>query len=154
MTTRQAIDGFLACKRIAVVGVSRNPKDFSRVLFAEFRRRGYEVSPVCPKSSEIDGIPCFARVQDVPSRLQAAVLLTNPTVTGQVVRDCVEAGIRRVWMYRASGAGAVSESAVAFCQSVGIQVVPGECPFMFFPQTGPLHRIHGCLRRLTGRYPR
>jgi uncharacterized protein len=42
------IRDFLAHKRFAMVGVSRQPKDFSRSLFHEFLNRGYEAVPVNP----------------------------------------------------------------------------------------------------------
>jgi len=85
--------------------------------------------------------------------VDAALLLTSPPATEAVVRDCVKAGIRRVWMHRASGKGAVSKEAVQFCREWGIQVIPGECPFMFFPNPG-FHGIHGFIRKITGSYPR
>jgi uncharacterized protein len=154
MTSRRTIDDFLAAKRLAIVGVSRNPKDFTRTLFSEFRRRGYDVVPVTPLTSELDGLRCYAQVQDIAPPVEGALLLTSPAVTDSVVQDCASAGIRRVWMYRAGGAGAVSPNAIVFCELNGIQVVGGECPFMFLPQTGVVHRFHGFLRRLFGRYPR
>jgi len=97
------IENFLAHKRIAMVGVSRESKDFSVTLFKELRRRGYEVVPVNPKTSEVLGQPCFARVQEIQPPVEAALLMTSPDVTDEVVHDCAEAGIRRVWMYRAGG---------------------------------------------------
>jgi len=69
------------------------------------------------------------------------------------VADCAAAGIPRVWMYRAGGRGAVCLKAVAFCEEHGIQVVPGQCPFMFLP-SGAIHRVHGFVRKITGRYPK
>ncbi len=72
----------------------------------------------------------------------------------EVVRDCIAAHVPRVWLHRASGAGAVSERAVALCRESGIGVVPGACPLMFLPATGLPHRIHGWVQRLTGTYPR
>ncbi len=153
MTSRHAIEDFLASKRIAVVGVSRNPKDFTRTLFGEFRRRGYDVVPVTPNAAEVDGLLCFGRVQDVRPPVEGALLLTNPATTDQVVRDCAEAGVPRVWMYRATGAGAVSAPAVDFCELNGIQVIGGECPYMFLPHAGLPHRIHGIVRKFFGSYP-
>ncbi|HEV2445103.1 MAG TPA: CoA-binding protein, partial [Candidatus Sulfopaludibacter sp.] len=125
-----------------------------RMLFGEFRRRGYDVVPVTPNAQAVDGLPCFARVQDIAPPVEGALLLTTPPVTYAVVRDCAAAGIRRVWMHRGGGTGAVSPEAVEFCQSNGISVVGGECPYMFFPRTQLPHRIHGFLRRLFGGYPR
>jgi len=80
--------------------------------------------------------------------------MTSPVVTEQIARDCVEAGVKQVWMYRAAGAGAVNAQAVDYCESRGIDVIAGECPFMFFENTTFLHRLHGVVRKITGRYPR
>jgi len=149
----ETIEDFLAQKRIAMVGISRESKDFSMMLFDELVRRGYDMVPVNPKTAEVQGRPCFARVQDIQPPVDGVILMTSPAVTEAVARDCAEAGIRRVWMYRAAGSGAVSPEAVAFCREQGIQVVPGECPYMFLPKAG-LHRVHTFLRKITGRYPK
>jgi uncharacterized protein len=150
----ETIEDFLAQKRIAMIGVSRNPKDFSVALFEELRKQGYDMVPVNPKVSAVLGQPCYARVQDIQPPVDAALLMTTPEITDEVVTDCADAGIRRIWMYRAGGKGAVSENAVAFCQERGIQVVPGQCPFMFLPGAAGVHKFHGLFRKITGRYPK
>jgi len=152
-TSLEIIENFLAQKRIAMVGVSRNPKEFSCMLFGELCRRGYDMIPVNPAATEILGRRCFARVRDIQPPPDATILMTAPAVTEAVICDCAEAGIQHVWMYSAGGQGAVSESAVEFCRERGIHVVEGECPYMFLPHAG-LHRIHGWVRRIAGSYPR
>src|SRR5690349_258401 len=101
MGAMQRIQEFLGQKRLAIVGVSKQPKDFSRSLFREFQRRGYDAVPVNPDATEIEGRPCFARVQDIQPPVTAALLMTSPAATDQVVLDCAAAGVRQVWMYRA-----------------------------------------------------
>jgi uncharacterized protein len=150
----EAVEAFLAQKRIAMVGASRNPKDFSIALFDELRRRGYDVIPVNPNAASIGEHGCFPRVQDIQPPVNAALLMTSPEVTESVVSDCAAAGIRRVWMYAAGGRGAASPKAVAFCREHGIEVIPGQCPFMFLSGTSGIHRLHGFVRKITGRYPR
>ena len=147
------IEDFLAQKRIALVGVSRKPRTDSAILFQELVRRGYDVVPVNPKTPNIEGHRCFARVQDIHPPVDAALIMTIPAVTESVVVDCAQAGIRRIWLYRGAGTGSVSLEAVAFCESHAIDVVPGECPFMFLPDTGGIHRFHGFVRKIFGRYP-
>jgi uncharacterized protein len=149
----ETIEDFLAQKRIAMVGISRQPKTFSVMLFEAFSHRGYDIVPVNPHAPEVAGQRCFARVQDIQPPVDAALLMTSPEVTDAVVRDCAEAGIRRIWMYRAGGQGAVSPRAIEFCREHGIQVVPGECPFMFWRDAGIGHHLHGFIRKITGRYP-
>lgn len=150
----QQIEAFLQRKRFAAIGVSRNPRDFSRRLFAEFRTRGYDIVPVNPQATSIDDVPCFPTVRDITPRVDAAILLTPAAVSGDIADQCIQAGIQQVWMYRATGAGAVSLRAIVACQLNGIAVIAGECPFMFFPQTGFPHNVHGFCRKMIGTYPR
>lgn len=154
MTSMQLIQDFLGQRRLAVVGVSRQPRDFSLALFRELRKRGYDAVPVNQEAEGIDKQPCFARVQSVNPPVDGALLMTSPQVTEKVVRDCAEAGIKRVWMYRAGGTGAVSPAAVTYWAEHGIAVIPGECPFMFFKGSGWFHRLHGMVRKITGADPR
>ena len=153
-TSLETILEFLAQKRIAMIGVSREPRSFSVTLFQELLRCGYDLVPVNPHTPNVLGHPCFARVQDVCPPVQAALLITSPEVTETVVEDCVRAGIRLVWMHRGVGAGAVSPTAISFCRERGMEVIAGECPFMFLSTSGGVHRIHGFLRKITGRYPK
>ncbi len=146
------INEFLQQKRIAVVGVSRNPGDFTRKLYEEFQRRGYELVPVNPAITDLAGTKCYSSVRDVQP-VSAALLLTAPEISERVAEDCIAAGVRHIWMYRAIGQGAVSSKAVQLCREQGINVIAGECPFMFLPDTGFVHRVHGWVRRITGSYP-
>ena len=150
--TRERIDGFMGQKRLAIVGVSRNPKDFSRMLFREFLKQGYDVIPVNPNTTEVEGRKCFARVGDITPGVGGALLMTPPAQSAPVLRDAIEAGIRRVWLYRV-GKGAIHQDAVALCREKGIDLIAGYCPFMFFPETQFFHRLHGLFLKLAGRYP-
>lgn len=154
-TTRQQIDDFLGLKRLAIVGVSRDPKHFSYVLWQEFRQRRYEAVPVNPAVSEIDGQPCFGQVQDIQPPVEGVLIMTPATATDQIVRDCAEAGVQRVWMHGgAAGPGARSKSAMEFCSDAGIDVVAGYCPYMFLPGTPGVHGFHAFYKKLTGSYPK
>jgi predicted CoA-binding protein len=146
--TRAVIEELLRQKRIAVVGVSRDPRHFSSGLFRELRQRGYDAVPVNPNVREMDGLPCCARAQDITPPVEGAFLLAPPQVSEQVLRDCAEAGIRLVWMLRASPA------ALDFCRGQGIRAVAGYCPHMFLPGAAWFHRFHGWLLRVAGKYPR
>jgi predicted CoA-binding protein len=140
---------FLAQRRLAVVGVSRDPHDFSRGLFRELLRRGYDLVPVNPAGGVVEGLPCARRVQDVQPPVDGALLMTPAGRAEQVVRDCADAGIPRVWLHRGIGPGAMSDAAVSLCREKGIAVVDGECPYMFLPASGLVHRTHGFFRRLA-----
>jgi predicted CoA-binding protein len=138
---------FLASKRIALVGVSRSDKDMSRVVMRELLARGCDVVPVSPFLSDAEGRRCFRRVQDIEPPAEAALLMTPRTQTDVVVRDCVEAGVKTVWMHRGAGAGCATGTAVETCEKNGIGVITDLCPFMALPGASWLHRLHGFFRR-------
>jgi predicted CoA-binding protein len=154
MSVSRRIDDFLSQRRLAMTGVSRNGRDFSRALFREFLRRGYDMVPVHPSAAEIEGRPCARSLREIAPPVDGVLLMTPARLTYSLVEECAAAGIRRVWMYRAVGRGAVDERAVALCEEKGIAVVPGYCPWMFFDGASFLHRLHASLLKLTGAYPR
>ncbi len=153
MTRMEDVRDFLAQKRFAFAGVSSRPADFSRALFREFKTRGYEPVPVHPEAAEIEGGRCFTHLRDIQPPVDSVLLMTPPTVTNLLVRECVEAGIKRVWFYRAGGQGALTASALEICEANGIRTVPGECPFMFLDGTPWFHRFHGLVKKIVGAYP-
>jgi uncharacterized protein len=139
---------FLAEHRLALVGLSRDPKDFSRGLFRELQSRGYDVVPVSPHLSSVDDRVCHASVLEIQPPIRAALLLTPPPVTALVVGDCIAAGVRMVWMHRGGGTGAVNGDAAELCRAHGLEVVEGACPYMYLPKAAVVHRVHGFLHRL------
>ncbi len=153
MTSLADVQNFLAQKRIAIVGVSRNPKELSRALLAEFARRGYDTVAVNPNASDFDGQKCFARIEDVTPAPGAALLMTSQGLLEEVLRDCGKAGIRHIWIYGYGGRSTVSPVAVSELRNAGVGVVNGECPFMFLKGSGGVHRFHGFLRKLCRTYP-
>jgi predicted CoA-binding protein len=153
-SSRKLIDEFLGFKRIAFVGLSSKSKDFSRSVFKEFLKRGYDVIPVNPKMNDIDGMTVYSKIQDIDPPVQGAFLMTPPEKTNEVVKDCFLSNITSIWMHRGVGKGSVSEEALQYCNENGINVVSGHCPLMFFPNANIGHKIHGFFKKLTGSYPK
>ncbi len=154
MTSRQTIEDFLACRRLAVVGVSRSKSHFTRMLFRELLQRGYDAVPVNPSAEQIEQVKCSRSVRDINPPVEAVLVMTPAAQSNGVVEDCVAAGAKRVWLYRAVGAGSVSPEALKLCEAHRLEVVDGHCPYMFLPGASWFHRLHGGLLKLTGRYPR
>ncbi|HSN13580.1 MAG TPA: CoA-binding protein [Anaeromyxobacteraceae bacterium] len=138
---------FLEEPRVALVGVSRDSRDFSRLVFRELAKRGIDVVPVNPAVAEVEGRACFPRLSDVKPPVQAALLMTHPAQTGRVLDDCVEAGVKRVWLHRGAGSGSGDARALAFCEQHGIEAVRDLCPFMALPNAGFAHALHGFFRK-------
>ena len=140
---------FLTSRRIALVGFSRNPKDFSRVLDGEFRRLGIDVVPVHASAAEVDGRRCFPRVADIVPPVDGAFILVPAAKAEAVAQDCLDAGVRRIWFHRGGGPGSGSPEAMALCRARGVTPVSDLCPFMVISDTGWPHRLHGWFRLRT-----
>jgi len=151
---RELINEFLKSKRIAMVGLSRNPRDFSRNLFKDLRGRGYQVVPVNPAAAAIDGEKCFGTLREVSPPVEAALLMTPKNFAEEAIRDCAAAGIKKIWIYGISMEKRISADSIKICRENNIRLITGYCPFMFLPDAAFFHKFHGLLLKLTGRYPK
>jgi len=131
-TIKDVTTEFLAHKRIAVTGVSRNPKGHgSNIVYQRLRQRGYEVFAVNPNADEVEGDPCYHDLKSIPGGIEAVVIATRPEIAIDTMRECAELGIKHVWMHRGPGAGSVSAAATEYGRQHGITVIDGGCPLMF-----------------------
>ncbi|HEX5951508.1 MAG TPA: CoA-binding protein [Actinomycetota bacterium] len=154
-TIRQAAETFLANKRIAVTGVSRNPADHgSNIVYKRLRERGYEVFAVNPNAERVEGDAAYPSLSAIPGGVDAVVIATRPGTAEATMRECVELGITRVWMHRAFGGGSVSDTAAEFGRHRGVTVIDGGCPLMFGPTADGGHKMMRFVCTLTGKVPR
>ena len=152
---KQAAAEFLAGKRVAVTGVSRNPKDHgSNVVYQRLRQRGYQVFAVNPNADQVEGDPCYHDLASVPGGVDWVVIGTRPQTAEATMRECADLGIKRVWMHRGPGAGSVSPAAAEYGRQHGITVIEGGCPCMFNPTADPGHKAMRFVFTLTGNVPR
>lgn len=148
MKIEQLVNDFLAQKKIAVVGVSDRRDTGCNLAYRKFRDNGYQVYAVNPRISTFEGAPSYPDLKALPERPDAVFILASPKTTEQIVQQCVELGIKHVWMHcmmgtkpgLQPGASSVSQAAVETCKANGIAVIPGSCPNQFLkPDVG--HKI-------------
>ena len=144
---RTAVADFLARKRIAVAGVSRDGNLPANHIFRKLRNAGYDVYPVNPNAREVEGVACFPDLASVPVEIEGLVIATPAAAAGPLVEDCIRLGIPRVWMHRSFGEGSVDEGAAARCKEAGIALIPGACPMMYVE---PVDVAHRCIRWVLG----
>ena len=151
------VQDFLAQEKIAVVGVSDQRETGCNLAYRKFKGTGYEVSAVNPRLTSFEGDPCYPDLDSIPEKPDAVFILTNPNVTEEVVQQCVDLGIQRVWMHclmgtkpgLAASMTSVSPEAVRLCREHGIEVIPGSCPNQFLkPDIG--HAIMRGMFRTIG----
>jgi len=133
------VHDFLAQKKIAVVGVSDKRETGCNMAYTKFKESGYRVFAVNPRISNFNGEPCYPDLRSIPDKPDAVFILASPKVTDQIVQQCVELGVKHVWMHCMMGTKpglvpsmtSVSPEAVEMCNANGITVIPGSCPNQF-----------------------
>ena len=151
------VQDFLAQKRIAVAGVSDKRETGCNEAYKRFKANGYKVFAVNPRMTTFDGAPCYPDLKSLPEKPDAVFTLTSPKVTEQIVQQCVDLGVKHVWMHclmgtkpgLGAGGTSVSQAAVEMCKANGIAVIPGSCPNQFLkPDFG--HNLMRVMMRTFG----
>ncbi len=133
------VQDFLAQKKIAVVGVSDKRETGCNLAYTKFKENGYKVFAVNPRITTFNGDAVYADLKSIPEKVDAVFILASPKVTDQIVQQCVDLGVKHVWMHcmmgtkpgLAASMTSVSQSAVEKCKANGIAVIPGSCPNQF-----------------------
>lgn len=117
------VKDFLSQESFAVVGSFRNETKYAYRIFKKLKEKGYNVFPVNPRGGEIDGSKCYPNIKDIPENIDVVNIVTPPKVTVNIVKDCKDKGIKRVWIQP----GAEDKEVIDFCKQNNINVVYGLC---------------------------
>jgi predicted CoA-binding protein len=154
-SVKEAATKFLANKRVAVTGVSRNPQGHgSNIVYQRLRDRGYEVFAVNPNADQVEGDTCYHDLASIPGGVEAVVIGTRPDTARGTMEECERLGIKQVWMHRSMGQGSVSPEATAYGREKGITVIDGGCPLMFDPTADFGHKCMRYVFSWTGAVPK
>ena len=85
-------------KTVAVVGASSNRAKFGNKALRAFQAEGYTVIPINPNEREVEGIPTYASVLDVPGPIDMATVYVQPDVAMRLLDEFDRKGIREVWI--------------------------------------------------------
>jgi uncharacterized protein len=156
MTLDHKINDFLAQKRIAVAGVSRNRSNHpaGNLIYRRLKAAGHEVFPVNPHMPTFEGTRCYPDLTSIPGGVDGVVIITRPETSARIVRECAATGVRRVWMHSSLASGSsVSADAVEFCLQNDITVIAGACPMMYGPGVDFGHACQRVILKLSGGLP-
>jgi hypothetical protein len=150
------VQDFLAQKRIAVAGVSRDSSRHpaANAIYRRLKTEGREVFAVNPNLETFEGDACYPDLKSIPGGVDGVVIVTKPETTDEIVRQCGDAGVRRVWMHQSSTkTSSVSTEAVEYCRRAGIDVIPGACPMMYGENVDFGHKCMRWMLKLSGGLP-
>jgi len=110
-------------KTIAVVGLSSNPMRPSHGVTAYMQAAGYRIIPVNPNETEVLGEKSYARLEDVPEKIDIVDIFRRAEEVPRVVESAIRVGAKVVWMQL----GIESEEAAEKARAAGLMVVEDAC---------------------------
>ncbi|MCX7624602.1 MAG: CoA-binding protein [Candidatus Sumerlaeaceae bacterium] len=106
--------------RIAVVGASRNRMKYGNRAVRAYLRQGHEVFPVNPSVDQVEGLPAYPSVNDIPGgRLDRVLLYVPPEIGIRVLDDIAQREVGEVWV----NPGAESDELFRKANALGLRVV-------------------------------
>src|SRR5882672_1498259 len=85
-------------KNIAVVGLSSNPMRPSYGVTEYMQSAGYRIIPVNPNEKEVLGEKSYARLEDVPEKIEIVNIFRRAEEVPPVVESAMRVGAKVVWM--------------------------------------------------------
>jgi uncharacterized protein len=112
-----------SCHTIAVVGLSSNPLRPSYEVAKFMQKHGYRIIPVNPREVEVLGEPCYARLEDIPEKVDCVDVFRRSEFVSAIVDSAIAIGAKAVWLQL----DIVDEEAIARAQAAGLQAVQNRC---------------------------
>jgi uncharacterized protein len=112
-----------SAKNIAVVGLSKKPYRASFGVSETLQSSGYRIFPVNPTENEILGEKCYARLEDIPEKIDIVDVFRRSEFVPEIVDAAIRIGARAVWMQE----GVEDEASAERARRAGLFVIMDNC---------------------------
>jgi len=106
-------------KTVAVVGASSDRRKYGNKALRAYRDEGYTVIPINPNEHEVEGMPTYASVLDVPGPIDMATVYVQPAVLAGLLDQFVKKAIPEIWI----NPGAESDEVMAEAKRRRLNVI-------------------------------
>jgi predicted CoA-binding protein len=110
-------------KVIAVVGLSGNPMRPSNGVSEYMQRAGYRIIPVNPNETEVLGERSYARLEDVPEKVDIVDVFRRPEHVPGIVESAIRIGAKALWLQE----GVIHDAGAERARAAGLDVVVDKC---------------------------
>ena len=148
--SKAQIDQFFENNSFAIAGVSRNPKKFGYQVFRDLRKKGFDIIPINPSATEIDGVNCYSTVEELPKNVDSLLILTPKSHTDAILRQAIQKGIKNIWVQQMSD----TQETLRIAEEYNKEIIHGKCIFMFSEPVGSIHKFHRTVTKIFGGLPK
>jgi predicted CoA-binding protein len=138
---------FWSDKNYAVVGVSDKKGKFGNTVFKELRKRGYKVFPVNQRLNLFEDQMCYNSLSEISDPLDGAIIITGPEGAKKAIRECINLGVKKVWLYPGSKCG----EAINLAKENDVALIYKVCPLLFLEPVKFPHSLHRWIVKVLGK---
>ena len=106
-------------KTVAIIGALNDRRKYGNKAVRAYLQQGYSVYPVNPNESQIENLPVFKSIQDVPVRPERTSVYIPPHVLLTLLPDIAARGCDELWL----NPGTDSPEVVAEAERLRLNVV-------------------------------
>jgi uncharacterized protein len=110
-------------KKIAVVGLSSRRHRASYGVSETLQESGYRIFPVNPNETEVLGEKCYARLEDIPEKIDIVDIFRRSEFVPEIVDSAIRLGARAIWMQE----GVEDEASAERARRAGLFVIMDNC---------------------------
>ncbi|MCE1199738.1 MAG: CoA-binding protein, partial [Marinilabiliales bacterium] len=132
---------------LAIAGLSRSGKKFGNTLARELQGRGYQLYPIHPEATTLDGMTCYPNLTALNGKAEALIVCVPPAGSLPLLQEAARLGMENIWIQQ----GAESPELLKFLQENKIQAVTRKCILMYAPPVGGIHKFHRQIHRFFGK---
>ncbi|HZW40259.1 MAG TPA: CoA-binding protein [Ignavibacteriaceae bacterium] len=144
----QAIQDFVNCKNIAVVGYSKDKNKFGSAAYRELKQRGYTVYPVNSSGGMINDVQCYTNLSSINDPIEGVFISIKPEKVNSILDEAASNGIKNIWIQ----SGAESNDSIKKAEELGLNFVTGKCILMYAGPVTSLHKVHRFFNKVLGKY--
>ena len=117
------------------------------MVFDHLKKNGFEVTPINPNTTEIDGVACYSDVTSLPADVENLLVVTPKSQTTEIIKQAKEKGIKRVFIQQMSD----NPEALNIAMEGGMELISKKCIFMFTEPVTGVHKFHRFFMKMFGK---
>jgi len=107
----------------AIIGATTNKEKYGYKVLMNLKQKGFRVVGINPKYQEIEGIKCYPALKFCPQKIDVAVFVINPQIGQQVITQCLQLGINKIWLQP----GSESKQIIEFAKQNKMDIIYNAC---------------------------